>query len=460
MSTRRDDDVDSTRFDAVVLGGGSAGLAFAKRAAGNGARIALVEMDELGGTCVNRGCVPKKLLWHVAHTRRKEDMLVDSGHMLSMPRMDLGHVQDRIATHIEGIRDTYREALDEAGVALVRGRAWVADRGTVEVERDDGPQRIACERIVIATGSEPMRADVPGGELAEVSNDVFSWREVPERILIVGGGYIGIEFATIFSGFGSAVTLVDEGEEILEEFDSEAIGFVRERLNTGGVEFVMRTKLARIDRSQEDGGADGLLATLENGRTVPCDRILVAMGRDPRLAGLGEIVDGLERARNGSLDVSDSFETSEPGLYAIGDAADRMPLTPVAKRDGEWLADRLFGDDPGARLDLGLVATVTYADPPIAQVGRVGDKAEGLAVERGEVSPLESGLSDGRLSETFFFKLLTEGEDGPLRGACLVSRTAANEISWAAAAVAAGLPKRSFSVPAAIHPSFTEEFIG
>ena len=444
----------SSGFDAVVVGGGSAGLAFAKRASSLGARVALIEEDELGGTCVNRGCVPKKLLWHVAHVRRTEEALVESGHVLSVPPLDLGRTQAAIGQHIAGLRDGFADALDDCGVTLLRGRAGMDGQGRVMFDGDV----LSAERVVIACGSEPTAPDVPGLELADLSHDVFSWREVPERLLILGGGYIGVEFASIFSGFGTEIGLADEGEEILEGFDKDAIVHVRRHLERDGVTFEFGTALASIERS-----SNALMARLENGREFACDRVLFAVGRQPRIAGLGSIADALEYAESGALAVSDGLETSKEGVFAIGDAADRMPLTPVARRDGQWLADSLFAAPEQPLLDLDLVATVAYSDPPIAQVGRL--EPGGLNVTHADVSPLKDGLLrqvDGRNAgdETFFYKLLTEGEDGPVRGAALVSRSAANEISWAAAAIAGGLTRRAMALPGAVHPSFTEEFIG
>ena len=442
-------------FDAVVIGGGSAGLSFAKRAAKNGASVALIEMDELGGTCVNRGCVPKKLLWQVAHLHRRDDALVEEGHLSNVPRLDLGRVQDTIADHLEGIRSTYKDELDDHGIRVVRSRATLIDARTVRC----GDETIHTHRIVLATGSEPARLDVPGAELTEVSNDVFEWREPPEKLLILGGGYIGIEFATIFSGLGTQVVLADAGEEPLDGFDPESVAHVREHLEHEGVRFVMETELQSVERR-----ANRLGATLSNGDTIECDRVLVAVGRTPRLEGLGDVADGLRRTDSGLLDVSDTFETSEEGIFAVGDTVERMALTPVAKRDGAWLADHLFGT-PGEKLDLGLVASVTYADPPVAQIGRIGAKEpeDGLHVSRGTVSPLKNGLARNtheRHQHKNFFKLLSEGEDGPIRGVSLVSNGAEDEISWAAVLVSSGVTMAALARPAAVHPSFAEEMIG
>ena len=448
---------ESDCFDAVVIGGGSAGLAFAKRAAGHGARVALIEMEDLGGTCVNRGCVPKKLMWHVARAWREEDALSESGHLVSPPLLDFAHVQKRVANHVEGLRDSFDDALDEAGVRLLRGQARLSGPGLVSL---DG-RELSAEHVVIATGSVPVRPDdLPGGELCDVSDDVFGWRELPERIVIAGGGYIGVEFATVFAGLGTNVTLVETGDEILEGFDSDGIGLVRTHLEQDDVDVRTGAELTAVERRD-----NMLCAILEDGNEIVCDRVLYAVGREPRLGTLGEAAEALQRAESGALRVSERFETSVPGIYAVGDAADRMPLTPVARRDAKWLADHLFGDEAGERLDLDLVATVVFADPPLAQVGRV-DPEDGLVVEADQVAPLKDGLlatageekTAGRA--TFFHKIVSEGEDGPLRGAVLLSRSAPDEIAWVAAMVAGGVTRDVLSRPASIHPSFAEEIVG
>ena len=458
---------DAHRFDAIVVGGGSAGLAFAKRAARAGARVAIIEMDALGGTCVNRGCVPKKLLWHVAHARREEDALAESGHLVSPPLLDFAHVRDRVHAHIETIRESYVGALEQAGAVLFRGRATLEDRdeaGHLSVRC--GARLLRSPRVVLATGSRPIQPadDLPGAEHVEVSNDVFDWTDVPERILIAGGGYIGVEFATIFAGLGSSVTVIDAGDQILEGFDRDAVTHVRHHLERDEVSLRTGVTLARVERDE-----DGLVGVLDDGGRVPCDRIVYAIGREPRLDGLGAVVDGLARTEGGLLDVSDAMETSEPGIYAIGDVIDRMPLTPVAKRDGEWLADQFFGAGTLGKLELGLVATVAFTDPPLAQIGAVeagDDGANGLAVAASTVSPLLNGLMRptngpaGEGHETDFHKLLTEGEDGPLRGVVLVSEGAAEQIGWAATLIAGGVPASALGRPAAVHPSFSEEMIG
>ena len=436
--------------DAVVIGSGSGGSAFAKRAATLGARIVLVEKDDLGGVCVNRGCVPKKLMWHSAHERREARGLAAAGYIEEPSTIDFRLLHDRVRDHVGSIRRSYEASMDELGVEVVRGRAELMDGG-VRV----GDREIAATRTIIACGGEPTALDIPGWELCDTSDTVFGWTERPGRLLIVGGGYIGVEFATVFSGYDSDVTIADEGEHLLDGFDPSAVALVEKHLADNGVRHLPNVELSKVER-----GGDALLATI-GGERIACDRVLVAIGRTPSIDGLGGFAGALERARNGSLEVSETFETSRAGVFAVGDAANRLPLTPVARRDGQWLADHLFGGEAGERLDLSLVATATYSDPPVAQVGTTDADDHDLHVEEGSLDPLRNGLfADRRAKATYLHKVLSEGEGGPLRGVVLVSRTSPDEISWAATLLASGARAEALARPGSVHPTFAEELIG
>ena len=437
-------------FDVVVIGSGSGGSAFAKRAAALGAKVVMVEMADLGGVCVNRGCVPKKLMWHSAHERREARGLASAGYIKEPSAIDYGLLHERVRAHVGSIRDGYETAMTDLGIEIVRGEAELIDGGV----RVDG-RDLTAPRTVIACGGKPTALDVPGWELCDTSDTVFDWTERPERLLIVGGGYIGVEFATVFSGYESDVTIADEGEHLLEGFDPSAIELVEKHLADCGVRHLPNAQLERVERH-----GDALLATLGEKR-IECDRVLVAIGRTPRIDGLGDRAADLARAKNGSLEVSETFETSRAGVFAVGDAANRLPLTPVARRDGEWLANHLFGGEAGERLDLSLVATATYCDPPVAQVGTTDADEHDLHVECGSLDPLRNGLfGDARAKATYLHKVLSDGEGGALRGVVLVSRTAPDEISWAATLLAAGARADVLARPGSVHPTFAEELIG
>ena len=437
-------------FDAVVIGSGSGGSAFAKRAASLGAKVAVIEMAELGGVCVNRGCVPEKLMWHSAHERREARGLAAAGYIRETETLDYALLHRRIGEHVEGIRASYEQTMDELGIEIVRGEATLGEDG-VRV----GDRTLAAPRVVIACGGEPTTLDIPGWDLCDTSDDVFGWEDRPERILIVGGGYIGVEFATVFSGLGSTVTLADEGERVLDGFDPDAVALTETHLREFGVRLILPAELECVERS-----GNALVAHL-GGECVECDRVVVAIGRTPKVDGLGDLAKALERGKNGALAVSEAFETSRSGWFAVGDAADRLPLTPVARRDGEWLANHLFGDDPGERLDLSLVATATYCDPPLAQVGTTDNDEHDLRVAKGALDPLRNGLfGDASARATYLHKTLSEGENGRLRGVVLVSRTAPDEISYAAALLGAAAGVDDLRRPGSVHPTFAEEFIG
>ena len=460
----------SDMFDAVVIGAGSAGLAFAKGASRHGVRVAMVEEAELGGTCVNRGCVPKKMLWHVAHVHRANHAFARSGELEQAPDVSFRRAHEAIGEHVESIRESYLDTIDERDIELVRGSARLEEDGKGVVVRV-GDRTLRGGAIVIACGTKPTMPDIPGIALCDTSNEAFAWNRAPDRLLIAGGGYIGIEFATVMAAFGSQVTIVETGDEILDGFDPDAVKLARTHLERDGVRIVTGAKLAGVERQEGVNGSGGTLrATVEGAEPITCDKVLVAIGRTPRTEELGPIAAALETADSGPLKVSETFETSREGIYAIGDAADRMPLTPVARRDGSWLADHLFGgQDPGKPLDLDLVTTSTFCDPPIAQVGvtHANGGADNLYVDSDIGAPLKDGLlkeeerdnGSGSGSKTLY-KLLMDGKGGPVRGAVLVSRTAPDEIGWAAAAIAAGLDLSTLRRPAPVHPTFAEELLG
>ena len=457
----------SDMFDAIVIGGGSAGLAFSKRAASHGVRVALIEKAEVGGTCVNRGCVPKKMLWHVAHVHRSAAAFARNGELDSAPQPKLKQAHGVIDEHLQTIRESYLDTIDERGIELVRGEARVEeDANGAFVSVND--RTLRAPAIVLACGMQPTRPDLPGMELADTSDDAFEWTDAPKRLVIIGGGYIGVEFATVMTAFGSQVTVVETSDDVLSGFDPDAVRLAREHLARDGVQVLTNTKMEAVER-----GEDGLVVRFDEADPIACDKVLVAIGRSPVAAKLGPLVEGLDYADNGALKIDETFQTSRPGIYAVGDAADRMPLTPVARRDGDWLADELFGEgDPGPRLDLDLVATSAFCDPPLAQVGRTeaDGEADALHIDRDVGAPLKDGLlteeeRDWRKSgpsnaSHTLYKLLTDGEGGPLRGAVLVSRTAPDEIAWAAAAIEAKLDLKTLRRPAPVHPTFAEEFMG
>ena len=431
----------SQQPDLVVIGGGSGGIAAAKRAARHGAKVVLVEAADLGGTCVNRGCVPKKLLWQTAkHWQDRQGLARSTGTEAGV--LDFAPLMTSIHDHISGLQESFEDQLDDEGVQLLRGRASVRDDGSVRI----GDETLNPRKVLVATGAKPNMPDIEGKQHVSTSDDVFRWTSLPQSLLIVGGGYIGAEFASIFNALGVQVTLVQMGERILPRFDETAVQIVTDALRHQGVTFVFDAKPTTV--SQTD---DGYVVALDAGETHFAERVVYAIGRSANLSCMEG--DDLETADTGALEIDRDFQTSRDGLYAIGDAANRLPLTPVATRDGESFADRAFGD--GAEpIDLSLVATAAFTLPSVAQIGELdGSGADGTT------GALQSAIFSPDTEMTQYHRVDFDG--ARLAGAVLVGESASDTIAPLAALTAASsAAKDAVAAATAIHPSFAEEFVG
>ena len=431
----------SQQPDLVVIGGGSGGIAAAKRAARHGAKVVLVEAAELGGTCVNRGCVPKKLLWQTAqHWQDRQGLARSTGTEAGALRF--APLMASIHDHISGLHGSFKDQLDDEGVRLLRDRASARDDGSVRI----GDETLKPRKVLVATGATPDMPDIEGKQHISTLDDVFGWTSLPKSLLIVGGGYIGAEFASIFNALGVQVTLVQMSERILPRFDETAVQIVTDALRHQGVTFVFDTKPTAV--SQTD---DGYVVALDAGETHFAERVVYAIGRSANLSCMEG--DDLETADTGALEIDRDFQTSRDGLYAIGDAANRLPLTPVATRDGESFADRAFGD--GAEpIDLSLVATAAFTLPSVAQIGELdGSGADGTT------GALQSAIFSPDTEMTQYHRIDFDG--ARLAGAVLVGESASDTIAPLAALTAASsAAKDAVAAATAIHPSFAEEFVG
>ncbi len=432
----------SQQPDLVVIGGGSGGIAAAKRAARHGAKVVLVEAAELGGSCVNRGCVPKKLLWQTAkHWQNRQGLARSTGTEAGV--LDFAPLMTSIHDHISGLQESFEDQLDDEGVQLLRGRASVRDDGSVRI----GDETLNPRKVLVATGAKPNMPDIEGKQHVSTSDDVFRWTSLPKSLLIVGGGYIGAEFASIFNALGVQMTLVQMGERILPRFDETAVQIVTDALRHQGVTFVFDAKPTAVSQTY-----DGYAVALDTGEKYFAERVVYAIGRSANLS----CVDGddLAIADSGALEIDKDFQTSRDGLYAIGDAADRLPLTPVATRDGETFADRAFGD--GAEpIDLSLVATAAFTLPSsVAQIGELdGSGADGTT------GALQSAIFSPDTEMTQYHRIDFDG--ARLAGAVLVGESASDTIAPLAALIAkSSSAKDAVAAATAIHPSFAEEFIG
>lgn len=432
---------ERTDYDAIVIGGGSGGLAFARQAARCGARVLLVERDALGGTCVNRGCVPKKLMWEAAWHHARAAATAAHGWRASPGAVDFGALMEAVSAKTRGIRDRYADTFDgTAQPGLRRGTAAVTAPGEVVV---DG-ETLTARHVVLATGARPQRPPFDGAQEAEVSDDIFAWRDLPRSMILVGGGYVGSEFAAIFAALGVRVTLVDTGKQMLSGFDADISEAVREVFLARGIDLRLEATPARLERL-----SGGMRLTLEDGTRLEADRVVAATGRRPNTDLPGGLCDRLDIAESRAFAVDDGLRTSAPGVFALGDCADRLPLTPVATRDGDWLGRRLFSGVSAGPIDLSLVARAAFVMPPVAQVGDCGeaDRKAGIDLVSGAL------VRDGHWTARTLRKNMIR--DGALSAVVAMGPSAPDIVTALGAAIAGDIRQAT-----GIHPSLAEEFVG
>jgi glutathione reductase (NADPH) len=441
-------------YDLFVIGAGSGGVRAARVAAGFGARVAVAECDRPGGTCVIRGCVPKKLLVYAAHFR---DDLEDAAAYgwkaeatFSWPTLIAN--KDREIARLE---DIYRTLLKAAGVTLIEGRAMLVDRHTVQI----GDRCLTAAHILVATGGRPFRPAIPGSEHAITSDEAFQLTELPDRVLIVGGGFIAVEFAGIFHGLGAEVTLAYRGEQILRGFDDDVRRHLHHELVGKGIDLRLHSEVARIER-RTDGSLLAALTTGARVEQVEADAVMFATGRVPTTADLGLEAAGVRLDERGAVVVDEYSTSSVANIHAVGDVTDRIALTPVAIRDGAALATTLFGGRPVA-VDHRDVPHAVFSQPPVGTVGLTELAAVavfgGVDVYATTFRPLKYTLS-GR-NERTLVKLVVDAASQRVVGAHMVGPDAPEIIQGIAIAVKAGLTKEQFDATVAIHPTAAEEFV-
>jgi glutathione reductase (NADPH) len=440
-------------YDLFVIGAGSGGVRAARIAASLGARVAIAEHYRVGGTCVIRGCVPKKLLVYAAHFREDFEDAAGYGWTLaeaqfSWPKLIAN--KDAEIARLEGI---YAGVLERAGAKLLRGTAHVVGPNAVEL---DG-RRITAKYLLVAAGARPWFPHLAGIEHAVSSNEVFEWPELPRRILVVGGGYVAVEFAGIFNGLGAAVTLSYRGEQILRGFDDDLRHHLAAEMGKKGVRILHRNELERIDRQ-----ADGSLRVTFVGGPEPAvvDAVLHATGRAPNTRELGLETAGVELGQAGEVIVDRFSASTAPSVYAVGDVTDRINLTPVAIREGHAVALTLFGGRP-TPVDHMDVPTAVFSQPPVGTVGMTEAEARhalgAVDVYQSSLRPLKATLS-GR-DERTLIKLLVDPATDRVVGAHMVGPDAPEIIQGVGIVVKAGLTKAQFDSTVGIHPTMAEEFV-
>ena len=442
-------------FDLFVIGAGSGGVRAARMAAQSGARVAVADPAPLGGTCVNLGCIPKKLYSFAAHYADAFEESHGYGWTMAEPRFDWATLKANRAREISRLNGIYAQLLDGSGVTTLRSRATL--RGPNEVEVDGRIHR--AKHVLVATGGRPVVPVLPGHELAVTSNEMFDLPEFPRRLVVIGGGYIASEFASIFAGLGSQVTQLYRGEQILRGFDDDVRNFVAAEMGKKGV--ALRTQ-ARATQIERIGGAVGgaLQVTLADGSVLPADTILYATGRRPNTEGLGLDELDVRLTPNGAVVVDEHYCSSVPTIHAVGDVIDRVQLTPVALAEAMALVDRLFGDGR-RRVDYDLIPTAVFTDPNIGTIGlteaaareRFGD----VQIFRSEFKALKHTLSGS--SERTLMKLVVDAKSDRVVGLHMVGADAGEIVQGFGVALKAGATKAQFDATIGIHPTAAEEFV-
>jgi glutathione reductase (NADPH) len=438
-------------FDLFVIGAGSGGVRASRMAAGFGARVAVAESSRLGGTCVNLGCVPKKLMVYASTFSAAAEDARGFGWTVPQPTFDWTTLITNKDREIARLNSIYRELLEGAGVRVMEGRARLRDRHTIEV---DGTV-VTADRILVSTGGRPFKSEIPGNELSITSDEIFHLDRQPKRIVIAGGGYIAVEFAGILNGMGSEVTLVYRGPLFLRGFDDDVRSTLADEMGKRGVDLRFETLIDRIERN-----GDGLVATTNHGDVLETDQILSAMGRLPNTAGLGLEEIGVELSDRGAVVVDEHMESSVPGIYALGDCIDRIALTPVALAEGMALAETLFNNNPTV-VDYADVPSAVFSQPPIGTVGlteaQARDQGFDVIVYRSAFRPMLHTLS-GR-DERTMMKLVVDKPSDRVLGVHMVGSDAGEIIQGLAVALKAGATKATFDSTIGIHPTSAEEFV-
>ncbi|MDQ0508720.1 Glutathione reductase [Aedoeadaptatus ivorii] len=443
------------QFDYIVIGGGSGGIATANRAAEYGAKVAVIEEQDLGGTCVNRGCVPKKVLWYASSIRRT--FVVEApgfGFDADDLAFEYGKLRESQIAYMDRARSAYERRLKKNEITRITGRARFVDPHTVEV---DG-KAYRADHITIATGASPARCKLPGNELVDYSTDFFRWTDLPKSVAVVGGGYIGTELSGFLAGMGVATHFLVRGDSILKNFDPYITEGVTHEMESHGVHFHFRKSAASFKAVPE-----GVEITFEDGETAVFERVIWAAGIAPNTDDMGLENTAVETKTSGHI-VSDTYErTAEEGIYAIGDVTGKLDLTPVAIAAGRFLSDRLFGGKEDAHLDYDNVPTVVFTHPAMGSVGlteqaaREAHGAENIKTYKTQFTDMRSAVSGDRIENRML--LVCAGPEEKIVGIHAMGEGVDEMMQGFGVTVKIGATKADFDATVAIHPTGAEEMV-
>jgi glutathione reductase (NADPH) len=440
-------------YDLVVIGAGSGGVRAARVSAAYGARVAIVEEHKVGGTCVIRGCVPKKLLVYGAHFAEDLDDAAMFGWDVPEKRFDWPVLRDNVLAEVSRIQAAYTETLTSHHVEILTERAVLTGPNSVQLASG---RSLTADKILVATGARPLLPEIEGIEHAITSNEVFHLEKLPSRVVIAGGGYIANEFAGIFHQFGAHVTIVNRSDQLLRGYDQQIVDRLLQISIRKGIDFRFNTRFERVE--QRDDGM--LRMTMRGSDDLEADLLLFATGRLPNTDGLGCAPAGVELGERGAVKVDEDNRTSTPSIFAVGDVTDRVQLTPVAIREGQAFADTFFGNKP-CKVDYGCVPSAVFSHPPLASVGLT----EGQA--RNRLGSVRTYTSDFRAmknvlagrNERSLYKLVVDETTDEVVGLHMIGPDAPEILQAAAIAVKARLKKADFDATIALHPSMAEELV-
>jgi glutathione reductase (NADPH) len=439
-------------FDLFVLGVGSGGVRAARMSAGYGARVATAEAVHMGGTCVNVGCIPKKLYVYGAHFAADFEDARAYGWDAPIPDIDWATLKRNKDVEIKRLNGIYGGLLDQAGVTHFDGRAVLVDAHTVAI----GEKRVTAEKILVATGSKPFVQDIPGKEYLSTSDDAFALETLPRRVLVLGGGYIAVEFAGIFAGLGVETTLAYRGPKLLRGFDEDIRDMMDAAVQHQGIKLALNTTLNSVQRV----ASGALSAEFADGSKTEFDFILAATGRVPNSADLGLEALGVAMSDNGAIIVDQDYRTSVPHIYALGDVIDRFQLTPVAIKEAMVFAANAFAGGKQS-MSYDLIATAVFCQPNVGVVGLTEKEAQDAGhktlIFRSKFRPLKHTLT-GR-NEQSLMKLVVDAESDRVLGIHMIGAEAGEIIQGFAAAMTAGVTKAQLDQTVGIHPTAAEEFV-